>query len=102
MSKGKLRTISRLARLGAGPFLLLEVGVEGRGRVEVEAVLGSTSDFLAFEGLAIADLARPSRRFLRVTERSAPLKTCAWSFETASWAVAGDEKRMWAIVKIVL
>ena len=42
-------------------------------------------------------LATASRRFLSVTERRAPLKTCAWSLVTASSAWAGLEKRTWAV-----
>lgn len=71
--KGILRTISRLARLGAGPVGAFD-GVE----VEDLGSISAINVFLdIFEGLTMAGFARPSRRFLRVTERRAPLNTCA-------------------------
>ena len=65
--------MSRLLRLGVGPL----------------------PGFCCAEdlaGFAFAALARPSRRFFSVAERSEPLKTCAWSLFTASMAFAGVSK----------
>ena len=58
------------------------------GAVDVEALglsLASLVAVLTFAGLD----SRDSSRFLRVTERRAPLKTCAWSLVTAFVAAAG-------------
>ena len=58
------------------------------GAVDAEALglsFASLVVVLAFAGLD----SRDSRRFLRVTERRAPLKTCAWSLVTALVAAAG-------------
>ena len=58
------------------------------GAVDEEALglsFASLVAALAFTGLE----SRDSRRFLRVTERRAPLKTCAWSLVTALVAAAG-------------
>ena len=58
------------------------------GAVDVDALglsFASLVVILAFAGLE----SRDSRRFLRATERRAPLKTCAWSLVTALVAAAG-------------
>lgn len=76
----------RLARLGAGPFL-------AAASTDFEDDGSETTTFFG-------TFARPSSRFLSVTESREPLKTCACSFVTASCAAAGVENSTWAGVII--
>jgi hypothetical protein len=72
-SNGKFLTINRLPRLGAGTL----------------AFAAPELELSAFVAPAPAPFVSVSIRFLSVTERRAPLKTCAWSFSTARVASAG-------------
>ena len=83
--------MSRLARLGAGP-----AGLPATEAASGAAVVGVAVEVGGAAGRR-GGLATASRRFLSVTERRAPLKTCAWSLVTASSAWAGLEKRTWAV-----
>lgn len=65
-----MRRDARFGAVGAGEGLVWVAS----GAVELDGADG---------------LASVSIRFLRVTERRAPLKTCACSFVTASCAAAG-------------
>lgn len=91
-SKGRLRMMRRLARLGAVP----EVVSRRYDETRMMHMNKRANRLNEWSVLLIVALARLSSRFLSVTDNRLPLKTWAWSLLTASCARLDDENNTYA------